>query len=779
MSTSAQVLFVHVNLLAPLESPDTIPISEAAILAHLKNHGFSGQILGDFADAPLTPPVLAKTINAVQPTAIGFTAYQENIEQIRLWARLAKKIAPETKIILGGPQITFMPGEALHHMPEVDFLCRGEGEDVMLGLAQALTDGLDLSGIPGLCFSHNGEIVETGFVHGAKDLDAYASPYLSDLIDLRHKERVILLTTRGCAYDCAFCYTPRASQRKVRFFSIERIIDEMKYLKSKGISAFWFADTNFSVSRKRLVTLLEAIIEDVPGVTFWCQTRYDLINKELLALLKRAGAESIAYGLESANPHVLERINKPIDLNRLSHVVKMTQEAGIQVELFSMFGLPGESLVQALNTLAFLKNNQVPVDGNSISQQAHLFFGTPMTEDPETYGIRPFRRTRPAYLSVCRDFETATMSSKQIKQASLIWRLYRDDLQQDVRGGSNLFHRAAFITQNFQALAQWPETHSLLAKIYLNLEEYEAAVECMHLLEHQFIDQPEVQTFLDGPFSCFMLTDDKAAEGSKIIYDCQGSRDGKVVPATYGKFQEAILGGGDLLPEFDKHMIGTEAGAIKQFEVTFPSQYGLPALAGKGVAFTVRVRYVLKPVVIEVFQELTKDTLCNAYALDDLDTLKQYNIQHFYKTVSNAVKGGLVPPMADALMLINLFLKLGLVDRATGLAQRLPENPVALRQFAYVFQLNGYSEQALTYLDESGQDGEKERLVRAQALYDLDRLEESETLSKNINLPSDVKLAELRVDLAAKLVLPIETYLERAETLLDARTNAMLKAAIS
>jgi hypothetical protein len=104
----------------------------------------------------------------------------------------------------------------------------------------------------------------------------------------------------------------------------------------------------------------------------------------------------------------------------------------------------------------------------------------------------------------------------------------------------------------------------------------------------------------------------------------------------------------------------------------------------------------------------------------------------------------------------------------------LPENPVALSQFAYVFQLNGYSEQALTYLDQSAQDSEKERLVRAQALYDLDRLEHSEALAKDIKILGDVKLAELRVDLAAKLVLPMETYLEREEALLEARTKAML-----
>jgi radical SAM superfamily enzyme YgiQ (UPF0313 family) len=128
---SGHFLFIHVNLLAPVDSPDTIPISEAHILAYLKSHGFTGQILGDFADTPLKPRVLAQAINTDSPLAVGFTTYEENIEQIRLWARFAKKISPKIKIILGGPQATFMPAEGLRHMPEVDFLCRGEGEDVL------------------------------------------------------------------------------------------------------------------------------------------------------------------------------------------------------------------------------------------------------------------------------------------------------------------------------------------------------------------------------------------------------------------------------------------------------------------------------------------------------------------------------------------------------------------------------------------------------------------------------------------------------------------------
>ncbi len=767
-------LFIHVNLLAPVASPDTSPISAATILAHLKNHGFTGQILGDFADSPLTPQVLAKAVKTHQPLAIGFTAYQENVEQIRLWARFAKRISPSVKIVLGGPQVTFMPGEALQHMPEVDFLCRGEGEEVMLGLAKALTKGSDIAGVPGLCFLEDDGLVETGMAYGAKDLDTYASPYLSDLVDLKYKERVIMLTSRGCAYDCAFCYTPRASRKKVRFYSVERITEEMKYLKSKGIRAFWFADTNFSVSRSRLIAILEAIIQEVPGITFWCQTRYDLVDAELLCLLKKAGADNVAYGLESANPSVLDTIRKPIDLKRLSEVIRLTQETDIDVELFSMFGLPGETFDQALGTLEFVKKHDVAVDSNSISQQAHLFFGTPMNEDSEAYGIRPFGLTRPAYLSVCRDYETETMSAEEIRRISLAWRLNRNDFAEDVNSGRNLFHRAAFITENRAALAGRPEATCLLVRIYLGLEEHEAALDCMNWLSKQFPGDSGVKEFLKGPFSCFKTSREKAQPGFRIIYDCQGSVDGQVIAVTCGRFQEAILGEGALLPEFETHLIGKGPGEYARFDMAFAADYGQRDLAGKVVTFRIHVHYVMEPVTVESYADIQGQAPRNTYALDDTEGLRQHNINLHYMVVRGAIRKGLIPPMPDALMLMNLYLKLGFIDRATELGGKLPENHVALSHMAHIFRLNSQPEKAIELLGKVEEEGERERLIRAQALFDLNRLEESEATLKDLNLPNDIQLADLRVRLAAKLALPMETYLKRQEALLDAKTQAML-----
>jgi hypothetical protein len=596
-----------------------------------------------------------------------------------------------------------------------------------------------------------------------------------DLVDLAHKERVVMLTSRGCAYDCAFCYTPKASGKKVRFYSIERIVDEMQYLKSKGIRAFWFADPNFSFSRKRLQTLLEAIIRKVPDITFWCQTRYDLVDRELLSLLKGAGADNLAYGLESANPGVLKRIHKGIDLKRLSEVIRLTQEAGIQVELFSMFGLPGETFGQALHTLSFVKENDVAIEGNSISQQAHLFFGTPMNDDPESFGLRPFPWTRPAYLSVCRDYETDTMSADEIKRISLIWRLHRNDFTEDIQSGRNLFHRASFLTQNQHALAQRPEALCLMAQIYLSLEEYTAALNCMETLNAAFPQAPEAKELLKGPFLCFKVTHERSRFGFRVLYDCHGSVGGTPVPATCGRFQETILGQGMLLPAFERKLAGMAQGETRDFDITFPQDYGLPELGGKTVTFRVDVHHVLQPVTVKRHEDLDGGISANEYALADTQGLQQHNINLYYKVLSRALRQGWKPPIPDTLMLMNLFLTLGFVDRATALMEDLPQNPVALSHGAHIFRVNGQAQKTLEILDRAGTDGPRAPLIRAQALFDLDRLEEAEALLRGMKKVNDVQLAGLQVEIASRLCLPMGTLLERKEDLLDAKMQVLLQ----
>jgi len=341
---------------------------------------------------------------------------------VRGLCKAVKETLPDAKIILGGPQATFMPSEALRVLREVDFLCRGEGEVVVLEVVRALESGRIRGPVPGTTTRVEDDQWEEGEeVRGPEDLDAYPSPFLEGVLELRGLEEAIMLTSRGCPYGCLFCYTPRAFGRKVRYHSVDRVLEEISWLRSRGLERFWLADPSFSFNRSRTVELMERIAARGLRAKFWLETRADLVDEEILDLMARAGVEMVAYGLESASDRVLERIGKGISPGEVKRAVLKTMERGMGVELFSQYGLPGETLRDALNTLEFVRS-LVPVRGNTNAQQMRLYFGCPISDDPGSFGIRPLDEKRPPYISVGPRYETEWMTVEDIHKVRDAWK---------------------------------------------------------------------------------------------------------------------------------------------------------------------------------------------------------------------------------------------------------------------------------------------------------------------------------------------------------------------
>jgi hypothetical protein len=182
----------------------------------------------------------------------------------------------------------------------------------------------------------------------------------------------------------------------------------------------------------------------------------------------------------------------------------------------------------------------------------------------------------------------------------------------------------------------------------------------------------------------------------------------------------------------------------------------------------------MEPVTVEGYEALDNEAPRNDYQIRELAALRQHNINLYYKVLRAGKMGEQGTDMADSLMLVNLYLKLGFVDQAKEVALTLRENAVVFTHAAHIFRQNGRPHEALELLDRGIQDGQMEQMVRAEALFELNRLEECEELVKEMVMPHNVTLADLRVKLAAQLMLPIETYLEREEALLDAKAHAML-----
>ena len=394
-------LFINVNHDVGYESSESIPISTGYILAALKAAGFEGIILDDLRDRPLSLRNLEKWIRRIDPVVVGFTAYQSTMSRIRFLCRYIKSRHRKIQVVLGGPQVLAMPSQALEALGDVDVLVRGEAEVVLPAMARKLQAGEPLESIEGITCKCDGRIIDTGpGPEPPEDLDDYPSPYLANLLDLSGKHTAILLSSRGCRHVCWFCITPRICRGKVRYHSIERTLAEMELLAGEGIERFWFADPNFTENRERTEKLLEEKIKRGIATPFWFQTRADLVDAPLLTKLQQAGADTVAFGLESGSPGVLKNTNKGIVLKLLGENIKVAHSLGMEAELFSIFGLPGETVEDARETMRFLRSLEIPIQSNSGSQQMQLYFGSMYERNPERFGIKPFPSFRPAYISV-------------------------------------------------------------------------------------------------------------------------------------------------------------------------------------------------------------------------------------------------------------------------------------------------------------------------------------------------------------------------------------------
>ena len=414
-----RVLFIDFN---PFMPPVT-PISIGNVAAVLKERGHEVRTMSLGSTTPFSPRLLRSFLSDYAPRLVGFGVYQRNMMHIQAIAALVKDVLPDAFVVLGGPQVTYLPEAALASMEWVDFLSRGEGEQSIAVIAEAIEGGTTDQPLPGVTTrSSTGECLTGPTQKPPKNLDVYPSPWLTGALDPAETDESIMLTSRGCGHKCAFCYTPAAFGGRIRAQSVERVLEDITWVARRGTGRLWFADPNFSFSKKRVHQILEGALERDLKLQMWVETRADMLSPELIKLLKRAGVHTVALGLESASPRVFPGLDKGIDPDKIGQAARDLLAAGLDVELFSQYALPNETKEDALMTLRFVQDCGVKIRGNSNAQQMQLYFGSAIHDDLESYGVRPLRTDLPPHIAIGTQFETDWMKKEEIDQVRDAWK---------------------------------------------------------------------------------------------------------------------------------------------------------------------------------------------------------------------------------------------------------------------------------------------------------------------------------------------------------------------
>ncbi len=328
--------------------------------AWLEKHDFKVKIL-DFEKDLVSQSERSAILrdNAANVFGITSTTYTR-FEAVDI-ARDIKRIFPRSVVIVGGVHFAFVAEDVLSRIAEIDIVCVGEGEHVILSVANAIASGKtpeQLDDIPGIAFRQDGKVITTPPQPVVRDIDQF--PFYTGFtwddypeyvaVGDRQIPAMTIITSRGCPNRCSFC-SMGGSLFRVR--TPGNVADEIEYFVDRfSVQAVHFFDSTFAASPKHCSSIANEILKRKMDIKWSCGLRADT-PLDLLPLMKEAGLVSFTLGIETGSPDVLKSICKEITLEQTEEIIARAEQLGIRVSPFFMLSHPGETFDNALETIAF------------------------------------------------------------------------------------------------------------------------------------------------------------------------------------------------------------------------------------------------------------------------------------------------------------------------------------------------------------------------------------------------------------------------------------------
>ena len=306
-------------------------------------------------------PIWTKTrrvVNEFEPDIVGITVMTAAYGAAMNVAEIVKKHDPNISVIVGGPHPSLLPQETLRERC-IDVVVREEGEHTMLEVVKCLEEEGRLKKILGISYKEKGKIYHNPPRPLIEDLDSLSFPAR----DLIYEKAAydpnsfgFIFTSRGCPYNCIFCSSHKIWGRRVRFRSAENVVAEINEIKRSFKTTFFrFNDDSFTVDKNRVFRICDLLVKEKLGIKWMCDTRVDLLSRNLLQKMKEAGCIQVNLGIESGNPKILKLIKKGITLEQARRAIKITKDVGVSSHAYFMMGFPGETYEQILDTINFMK----------------------------------------------------------------------------------------------------------------------------------------------------------------------------------------------------------------------------------------------------------------------------------------------------------------------------------------------------------------------------------------------------------------------------------------
>ncbi|MBU0993561.1 MAG: B12-binding domain-containing radical SAM protein [Proteobacteria bacterium] len=369
----------------PLEQAPSPPLGICYVASACKEAGHEVKIF-DYIVSQYTKEKLKAALDVFQPDILGATSVTMNFPMAAEIMKTAKNHRPEMTTMMGGPHVSFDYENVLNQYPEVDVIVTGEGELTLKELLPVIKDRACWHDIQGIAFMDDQKIVKTPQREFIQNLDDLPMP-TRDLLPMAKYMAlgfpVSIITSRGCPNKCIFCLGRRMVGMKVRYRSADKILDEIEYLLSFGLSRINIADDFFTANKNRVTAFCEEILKR--GIKFdWSAfARVDSVSKEMLEMMKKAGCDAVSFGIESGNLNILKTVQKGITPDQARNAIQSCKEAGMIAHASFILGLPGETPDSMEETLQFAKELNIPFGYHLLAP----FPGTAIREDIQNYDL--------------------------------------------------------------------------------------------------------------------------------------------------------------------------------------------------------------------------------------------------------------------------------------------------------------------------------------------------------------------------------------------------------
>ena len=375
-------------------------------------------------------------------------------------AKLTKGISTRTITISLCWTLQSFAKEILESCDSLDIYAIGDSEVVVPNLVDTLAQkGKEkLCTVRGLAYKWHGDVVCTGAPDGDIDYDVLPIPAF-DLVNMnmhryynntkRNTCFGIVYTSKGCPYSCIYC-TMRRTKWKAK--SAARVIEEVRTLvRDYGVREIGFFDETFTLDRQRVVDICQRLLNEGINLTWYCNTRVDRVDLELLKLMRKAGCRGISYGVESASQVILDNAKKGHTVEQARNAIKQAREVGIKTYAAFMVGLPGENWDTIRETIKFTK---CALPNGAQFNVAIPYPGTELYEIAKTNGWIAENldwRTLCQHSSIMR---TTEMTPSELDQARKL--LYR-----------SFYFNPRWVLQNVKFIIRNPTDISLAVRYYL------------------------------------------------------------------------------------------------------------------------------------------------------------------------------------------------------------------------------------------------------------------------------------------------------------------------